>query len=182
MLTEAVLAQCDANDGIVDRVVNDPLSCDFSPARDLDHAMCPNDVNADDCFTTTQLKAIEDIYSGPYDSEGVSIYKGKSFGSEVLWPRAVIPHQGNNHRPGQMGLASDYVNFLFYDTDPGVPTTRPDRPSRWRPTPPANRRSTPGGNSTSTTSPPDSATTMRAITDADDPNLTRYLVQEGASC
>ena len=67
MLTEAVLAQCDANDGITDRVVNDPLSCDFSPARDLAHAMCPKDVNADDCFTTTQLEAIEAIYVGGGD-------------------------------------------------------------------------------------------------------------------
>ena len=178
MLTEAVLAQCDANDGITDRVINDPLSCDFSPERDLAHAMCPNDVNADDCFTTTQLQAIKDIYSGPYDSRGKSIYKGKSFGTEVLWPRVVIPHQGNNHRPGQMGLASDYVNFLFYDTDPGVPTTRPTDLSL-APDP--------------TREPPEFAwwqfdfddftaglgDTMRDITDADDPNLTHYLIQEG---
>ena len=178
MLTEAVLAQCDANDGIVDRVVNDPQSCDFSPARDLAHAMCPNDVNADACFTTTQLEAIEAIYSGPYDSEGKSIYKGKSFGSEVRWPLIVIPHQGNNHLPGQIGLASDYVNFLFYETDPGVPTTRPTDLSL-APDP--------------TREPPEFAwwqfdfddftaglgDTMRDITDADDPNLTRYLKQEG---
>ena len=178
MLTETVLAQCDANDGIVDRVVNDPLSCDFSPARDLAHAMCPNDVNADDCFTSTQLQAIEAIYNGPHDSQGKSIYKGKSFGSEMRWPLIVIPHQGNNHRPGQMGLASDYVNFLFYDTDPGVPTTRPTDLSL-APDP--------------TREPPEFAwwqfdfddftaglgDTMRAITDADDPKLTRYLVQEG---
>ena len=178
MLTEAVLAQCDANDGIVDQVINDPQSCDFSPARDLAHAMCSNDVNADACFTTTQLEAIEAIYSGPYDSEGKSIYNGKSFGSEVRWPLIVIPHQGNNHLPGQIGLASDYVNFLFYETDPGVPTTRPTDLSL-APDP--------------TREPPEFAwwqfdfddftaglgDTMRDITDADDPNLTRYLKQEG---
>ena len=125
MLTEAVLAQCDANDGIKDRVVNDPLSCDFSPARDLADAMCPNDVNADDCFTTRQLEAIEAIYSGPHDSQGKSIYKGKSFGAEALWPRAVIPHQGNNHLPGQIRLASDYVNFLSTIRTPACPLSRP---------------------------------------------------------
>ena len=178
MLTEAVLARCDGNDGIVDRVVNDPLSCDFSPERDLAHAMCPNDANADDCFTTTQLEAIEAIYAGPYDSQGKSIYKGKSFGSEMRWPLIVIPHQGNSHRPGQIGLASDYVNFLFYENDPGVPTTRPTDLSL-APDP--------------TREPPEFAwwqfdfddytaglgDTMRAITDADDPDLSRYLKQEG---
>lgn len=178
MLTEAVLAQCDANDGIVDRVVNNPETCDFVPERDLAHAMCVDDVNADNCFTSTQLEAIQAIYSGPYDSAGTSIYKGKSYGSEMRWPLIVVPHEGNNHRPGQMGLASDYVNFLFYDNDPGVPTTRPTDLSL---EPDANRE------------PPEFAwwrfdfddftrglgDTMRAITDADDPNMSRYLKQEG---
>ncbi len=178
MLTEAVLAQCDANDGIVDRVVNNPETCDFVPERDLAHAMCVDDVNADDCFTTTQLAAIQAIYSGPYDSAGTSIYKGKSYGSEMRWPLIVVPHEGNNHRPGQIGLASDYVNFLFYDNDPGVPTTRPTDLSL-APDP--------------TREPPEFAwwqfdfddftaglgDTMRAITDADDPNMSRYLKQEG---
>ncbi len=178
LLTESVLAQCDADDGIVDRVVNDPLSCDFSPDRDLADAMCPDDVNADDCFTTTQLNAIKAIYSGPHDSRGRPIFKGKAFGSEARWPLIVIPHQGNNHLPGQISLASDYVNFLFYDTDPGVPTTRPTDLSL-APDP--------------TREPPEFAwwqfdyddftaglgDTMRAITDADDPDLTRYLKHEG---
>ena len=178
MLTEAVLAQCDANDGIVDRVVNNPETCDFVPERDLAHAMCVDDVNGDNCFTTTQLEAIQAIYSGPYDSAGTSIYKGKSYGSEMRWPLIVVPHEGNNHRPGQMGLASDYVNFLFYDNDPGVPTARPTDLSL---EPDATRE------------PPEFAwwqfdfddftrglgDTMRAITDADDPNMSRYLKQEG---
>lgn len=177
MLTDAVLARCDANDGITDGVVNDPLGCDFSPARDLADAMCPNDDNADGCFTSTQIKAIEAIYSGPHDSAGRSIYKGKSFGTEVRWPMIVVPHQGNNHRPGQMGLASDYVHFLFYETAPGVPTTRPTDLSL---APDPSRE------------PPEFAwwqfdfddfsaglgDTMRDITDADDPDLTRFLRQK----
>ena len=177
MLTEAVLAQCDADDGISDRVVNDPLSCDFDPARDLAGHMCPGDRNADDCFTTTQIRAIQAIYAGPSDSQGRPIYKGKTFGSEFSWPRVVIPHEGNNHRPGQMRLASDYVNFLFYEDDPGVPTARPTDLSL-APDP--------------TREPPEYAwwqfdfddftaglgDTMRDITDADDPDLTRYLVQQ----
>ena len=178
ILTEAVLAQCDADDGIVDRVVNNPETCDFVPERDLAHAMCVDDVNADGCFTSTQLEAIQAIYSGPYDSAGTSIYKGKSYGSEMRWPLIVVPHEGNNHRPGQIGLASDYVNFLFYDNDPGVPTARPTDLSL---EPDATRQ------------PPEFAwwqfdfddftrglgDTMRAITDADDPNMSRYLKQEG---
>ena len=178
LLIDAVLAQCDATDGINDGVINDPLSCGFEPARDLAHAMCPGDRNADDCFTTTQIEAIQAVYDGPRDSKGVSIYKGKALGSEIRWPMTVIPHEGNNHFPGQMRLASDYVNYLFYETDPGVPTARPTDLSL---APDPSRE------------PPEYAwwqftfddftaglgDTMRDITDADDPNLTRFLVQQG---
>jgi len=173
-LRETVLEHCDANDGIVDGVVDNPLVCDFDPARDL--PMCPDDVNADACFTEAQVAAIQAIYDGPSDSQGVSIYKGKAKGSEVRWSRAVVPHAGNNHFPGQLGLAQDFVNFLFYEQDPGVPTMRPADLSL---APDATRE------------PPEFAwwqfdfddfsagkgDAMRDITDADDPNLTRYLVQ-----
>jgi feruloyl esterase len=174
MLREAVLARCDANDGIVDGVVNDPLVCDFVPAEHLADQMCADDVNADACFTEAQVEAIQAIYDGPYDSRGNSIYKGKARGTEVRWPIMVIPHEGNNHFPGQMGLATDYVNFLFYEEDPGVPTMRPTDLTL---EPDASRE------------PPEFAwwqfdfddftaglgDTMRDITDADDPDLTRYL-------
>ena len=175
MLKDAVLAQCDANDGIVDGVVDDPLVCDFEPRVHLADRMCADDVNGDACFTDAQIGAIEAVYAGPYDSSGVSIYKGKARGTEVRWPLMVIPHEGNNHFPGQMGLASDYVNFLFYSEDPGVPTMRPTDLSL---EPDATRE------------PPEFAwwqfdfddftaglgDEMRDITDADDPDLNRYLI------
>lgn len=175
MLKDAVLARCDMNDGIADGVVDDPLVCDFDPAVHLADQMCPDNVNADACFTTAQIEAIQAIYDGPYDSAGVSIYKGKARGTEVRWPITIIPHEGNNHFPRQMGLASDFVNFLFYEEDPGVPTMRPTDLSL---EPDATRE------------PPEFAwwqfdfddftaglgDTMRDITDADDPDLRRYLV------
>ncbi len=178
MLRDAVLAQCDADDGIVDGIVSEPLACDFDPAEDLADNMCPDDVNADACFTEAQIDAIQAVYDGPYDSGGASIMKGKAIGTEVAWPGTVIPHEGNNHFPGQMGLASDFVNFLFYEQDPGVPTARPTDLSLEPDT---------------TREPPEFAwwqfdfddyaaglgDTMRDITDADDPDLTRYLVQQG---
>ena len=82
LLHDAVLARCDARDGITDGVVDNPLACDFVPARDLAAKMCSGDVDADDCLTKRQLKTIEDFYRGPYDSKGASIIKGRAFGSE----------------------------------------------------------------------------------------------------
>ena len=85
MLHQAVLAKCDANGGITDGVIDDPLACDFDPAIDLARMMCPGDVNADDCFTRAQVQMIEDLYAGAYDSGGTLIYKGLSLGSEYRW-------------------------------------------------------------------------------------------------
>ena len=125
MLEEAVLAKCDANDGITDRVIDDPISCDFDPDVDLASMMCAGDVNADDCFTSTQLKTIQDIYAGPYDSKGVSVLKGKALGSEFEWAAAVFPHAGNSMFPSRLSHAANHLNYLFYETDPGVPVPDP---------------------------------------------------------
>jgi hypothetical protein len=43
------------------------------------------------------------------------------FGSEKRWTGLYIPHAGNNNGPGKlMGVAGDHMNYLFYEQDPGV--------------------------------------------------------------
>ena len=120
MLRNRVLAKCDANDGIVDGVVDDPLSCDFNPDVDLATVMCSGDVNADECLTRAQIQTIKDLYRGSYDSKGVTIFKGKPLGSEFSWSSSVVPHKGNSMAPARMFTSGDHVNYLFYDTDPGI--------------------------------------------------------------
>jgi feruloyl esterase len=176
LLEEAVLNQCDAQDGITDGVIDNPLSCDFEAKRDLAAMMCAGDVNADNCFTTTQLQTIQDIYAGPYDSKGVSILKGKAFGSEWAWSNSNIPHEGNSLFPGNLGYIQNHFNYIFYEKDPGVPppdvtdlSYSPDK----------------------TKTPPEYAwwefdvddvtagrgDLMMSIFDAKDPDLNRFLVQ-----
>ena len=82
ILRDAVVAKCDAMDGIRDGVIDDPTSCKFDPAGDLAARMCPAGANRDDCFTPRQIQLIQEIYRGPRDSKGVQIYKGMDFGSE----------------------------------------------------------------------------------------------------
>jgi hypothetical protein len=103
--------------------------------------MCPGDVNADDCFTVVQLETIEDIYAGAYDSRGTSSLKGKALGSEFGWASQLIPYKGNF--PAELAISGDHINYLFYETDPGVPMPDLTDPSRIRPPTPRNG---PGGN------------------------------------
>lgn len=114
MLRDAVLGKCDANDGIRDGVLDNPLSCKFNPDVDLASHMCVGDVNKDDCFTKRQVQTIKDFYRGPYDSKGNQIAKGMALGTEWGWQQ----YFRND------GLADDHLNFLFYRESPGLPVPR----------------------------------------------------------
>ena len=118
---ETVLEKCDAVDGIRDGVIDDPQQCGFDPERDLAHVMCPGDANSSECLTRAQLQTVKDFYAGPYDSQGMSILRGKSFGSELDWAGRYIPHPGNSGSPSQIRVSGDHINFLYYEEDPGIP-------------------------------------------------------------
>ncbi|HSH75099.1 MAG TPA: tannase/feruloyl esterase family alpha/beta hydrolase, partial [Longimicrobiales bacterium] len=178
LLIEAVLAKCDAIDGIEDGVIDDPRACDFDPAVDLRSMMCGGDVNGEACFTRLQLRNVGDFYAGAYDSSGHRVYPGHAFGSEAEWMRLYVPHRGNRYAAGALGVTADHLNYLFYETDPGVPlpsltdlSLAPD----------------------ATRTPPEWAwwqfdiddvtrgegDLMKGITDASDPDLTRFLDSNG---
>lgn len=121
VLNRSVLEKCDANDGIRDGVIDDPFACDFDPGADLAGLACPEGTGGDACFTPQQIQTIADFYQGPRDQAGNSIYPGKMFGSEPDWVSLFIPSARNNLMPSMLsGPAGDHVNYLFYETDPGV--------------------------------------------------------------
>ncbi|MBI2820691.1 MAG: tannase/feruloyl esterase family alpha/beta hydrolase [Acidobacteria bacterium] len=174
MLRNVVLAKCDAKDGVKDGVIEDPLNCDFKPEVDLKNRLCPGDQNADECFTRRQLQTIKDLYSGPYDSKGNVVFKGQALGSEFSWARNVIPYGGNKFFPSHLGYEVDHVNFLFYENDPGVAPPDPKdlsyKTDRNAPFPEVawwefNIDDVTAGK----------GDFMAKITDATDPDLTRFL-------
>lgn len=177
ILTEAVMEKCDARDTITDGVVDDPLSCNFDPDIDLKDKMCVGDVNGDECFTQAQLQLIKDFYRGAYDSNDVTILKGLAFGAEKRWVR-YLPHVGNNMFPLSLVNASNHASYLFYETDPGVPVQDPVDLSH---VPVRDQIQNEWAwwefNIDDVTS--EKADFMRAITNADDPDLTRYLIDRG---
>ncbi|HEX7079753.1 MAG TPA: tannase/feruloyl esterase family alpha/beta hydrolase [Gammaproteobacteria bacterium] len=177
ILRDAVMAKCDAKDGIRDGIIDDPRTCDFAPRVDLANRMCPAGADADDCFTERQIETIEALYRGPHDSRGVRIFKGMDFGSEWDWDRTIFPHAGNGMFPAKLLYGLDHVNFLFYETSPGVPMSNPTDVTQ-----------TPDKSA----DPPEFAwwefdvddvtagagDFMMAITDATDPDLSRFLHRE----
>lgn len=78
ILANAVIAACDAIDGIKDGVLDDPRKCHFDPAV----LTCKEGQPTSSCFTPKQVKAIKNIWGGAHDSHGNLIYPGLVPGGE----------------------------------------------------------------------------------------------------
>lgn len=70
-------------DGVEDRVLQNPLECDF----DIGTLACSCEASADeDCLTDSQIGAAKAVYGGPVNPRtGEQLYPGFSFGSEIEW-------------------------------------------------------------------------------------------------
>lgn len=80
-IARAVLAQCDAKDGLVDGLVSDPRQCHFNPEK----LKCRAAESAA-CLTVPQITALEAIYQGAHRSNGKRIYFGFLPGGEFAPP------------------------------------------------------------------------------------------------
>ena len=81
VLHEAVLAACDAGDGLKDGVVGDPIGCRFDPGS----VQCKEGA-AGVCLTAAQVEAARKIYQGPRHARtGAELYSPLYPGSELGW-------------------------------------------------------------------------------------------------
>ncbi|OJD29150.1 tannase and feruloyl esterase [Diplodia corticola] len=82
-VTSAALDQCDGLDGVVDRLLENPLACNFS----INALACDNGAsNSSKCLSVSQLAAAKAIYAGPRDvRDSSTVYPGFSIGSESEW-------------------------------------------------------------------------------------------------
>jgi feruloyl esterase len=74
----AVLAACDARDGVTDGVLDDPTKCGFDPSVLLCKA-----AETDECLTEKQVAALKKIYAGPRHAKGQQIVPGFTPGGET---------------------------------------------------------------------------------------------------
>jgi feruloyl esterase len=80
LLHRAVLAACDALDGVQDGFLSDPQKCRFDPAT----LLCRGP-DSDNCLTAPQLESVKLAYSPVYKKTGEPIYPGLAPGSEAGW-------------------------------------------------------------------------------------------------
>jgi hypothetical protein len=76
-ISAAVLAACDATDGVKDGIVSDPLECHFEPSV----LLCKG-IESRDCLTAPQVASLKKLYAGGHDSGGKLIFPGFTPGGE----------------------------------------------------------------------------------------------------
>jgi feruloyl esterase len=80
LLHRAVLATCDALDGVKDGLLADPRACHFDPST----LLCRSGAQ-DDCLTGPQLDVVKMAYAAAKKKTGEIIYPGLVPGSEPGW-------------------------------------------------------------------------------------------------
>ena len=88
LIKSAMLAACDAKDGVTDSMVEDPRRCAFDPA-----SLACDAANAPNCLNPQQLAAVRSLYAGVVNSRaGTTPMPGPTPGGEPAWmafrPRA----------------------------------------------------------------------------------------------
>src|SRR5690606_11573241 len=81
MVTNAVLAACDAKDGAADGVLRDPRACDFDPGV----LQCTGGATGDQCLTPPQVQALRQVYAGELAPDGSAASFPLEKGGEVGW-------------------------------------------------------------------------------------------------
>jgi len=85
-IQNAVVAQCDALDGVEDGLIENPRVCPFDPQS----LVCENG-DGSDCLTTGQASTLAKIYGGPKNSRtGGQIFPGYPVGTEAI-PGGWVP-------------------------------------------------------------------------------------------
>lgn len=71
LVTAAVMRSCDAADGVVDGLIQDPRKCNFEPAK----LLCKYG-DRPGCLTAGQVATLKAIYGGAHTASGKQVYPG----------------------------------------------------------------------------------------------------------
>jgi hypothetical protein len=112
LVQEAVLAKCDALDGVKDGVIENPQMCRFDPAK----IQCKSG-DGPDCLSAAEVTALRKIYQGPRTRNGRQIYSGFAAGAEnVEWQNWIT-----GTKAAQAGFGTEFYRWMVYSDSKWTP-------------------------------------------------------------
>ncbi len=118
LIHAAVLAKCDALDGVKDGVLDDPRNCRFDP-----YTLVCSDLSR--CLTRAQAAVVRKLHDGATDGKGNRLEQEISheWGSELDWTLFVPAAQGQTSFSEQIALS--FLRYLAYQnvSDPSFELT-----------------------------------------------------------
>ena len=103
VLHKAVLAACDAKDGVLDGIIGDPRRCKL----DMKKIECEG-ADAPTCLTPAQAHTAQLIYDGAKYNDGKQIFPGYEPGSELLWDSPLST-------PVENTIGVGFFRFMVFD-------------------------------------------------------------------
>jgi hypothetical protein len=109
-IQSAALGACDAQDGVKDGIINNPLQCHFDPSV----LLCKGN-DSRDCLTAPQLSALKKLYAGARDSHGKRIFPGYVPGAEdgpqgwAAWITGTAPGKASGP-----AYAENYFRYIVF--------------------------------------------------------------------
>lgn len=112
VIQRAVVASCDATDGLADGLIDDPRACRFDPA-----VLACKAGDAADCLTGEQVATLGKIYSGPRNPRTMEqIFPGQPPGTEAIaggWGLWITP--ANPAASIQAGFGNSYYSAAVFE-------------------------------------------------------------------
>ena len=113
VVQRAVVAACDASDGVKDGLVSNPLACRFDP-----RVLACKSADGNDCLTAAQVETVQALYSGPKNPRtGNQIFPGLvTSGAEAMpmnWPLWVLGAAPG--RSAQAGFGTSYYRDVVFE-------------------------------------------------------------------
>jgi feruloyl esterase len=118
LLRGAIMAKCDALDGLKDGILEDPRQCNFDPAELACKGFASGLVSRADCLSPAQVDAVKRIYGGVINGDGETLTAGGQLpGSELNWLGSIVAADGG---PGSLlKHAEETLRYLAFAEDPG---------------------------------------------------------------
>jgi len=122
LLHKAVLDKCDAQDGLKDGLISNPLACHFDP----EVIECKPGQEPSACLTASEAKVVRELYAGAHSANGEKlVINGLLPGSELAWAGVVVPGKGQDRAMGSM-ISTGTLKYLAYQKNPPAGYTLAD--------------------------------------------------------